>query len=95
MKISGSKFQQITKIYQKNKPQHSGRTDSTKGDQAHVSREARELGRIQEILAQTPDIRAEKVEKLKMAIQLGTYEVKGEKIAEKMLEGYFVDRIIG
>ncbi len=94
MKITGNKFQQISKAYNK-QPQRFAKTETVKSDKAHFSREARECGRIQEILAQTPDIRAEKVAQLKMAVQQGTYEVNGEKVAEKMLEGYFVDRIIG
>ncbi|AZR73904.1 flagellar biosynthesis anti-sigma factor FlgM [Anoxybacter fermentans] len=94
MKISGSRLQQIGKMYQKNSFQKLGGSNSVREDKVNLSREAKELKRIYEVLAKTPDIRTEKVNQLKRVIQQGTYEIKGEMIAEKMIEGYFIDKIV-
>ena len=94
MKIMGSQFQQVTKTYQNNKIQRTGSTEPVKGDKVNLSREAKEIARINEILTQTPEVRVEKVNELKAAIQQGTYEVKGDKIAEKMLQSHLFDKVV-
>ncbi len=96
MKITGSQFQQIAKMYQKKNAQFKDSTESIRNsDKVNLSQVGHELKRIHDILSQTPNIRTDKVNQLKMAIQAGTYEVKGEKIAEKMIEGHLIDKIIG
>ena len=49
--------------------------------------------KIKEVLKETPEIRAEKVETLKKAIWAGTYEIESEKIAEKMINESLLDII--
>lgn len=94
MKILGSQFQQVTKTYQNNKIQRTGNSEPVKGDKVNLSREAKEISHINEILAQTPDVRMDKVNQLKAAIQQGTYELKGDKVAEKMLQSHLFDKIV-
>lgn len=94
MKVNGNQFQKISKMYHKRRAQSKENVKSTKNDQVNLSREGNELKRIHEILGQTPNIRLDKVNQLKTAIQQGTYEVKEEKIAEKMIAGHFIDRIV-
>ena len=40
---------------------------------------------VKKKLAESPDVRSEKVDKLKDAVQNGSYNVDSEKIAEKIL----------
>jgi negative regulator of flagellin synthesis FlgM len=41
-------------------------------------------------LSQSPEVRQEKVEALKQMVRAGTYQVPGEKVAERMLgDGLF------
>lgn len=94
MKITGSQFQQVLKTYQSNRPQKAGGADSVKSDKVNLSTGGKEFSRIHEILAQTPEVRAEKVAQLKMAIQQGTYSVQGDKIAEKMIESHLIDKVV-
>lgn len=95
MKITGNQFQQVLKTYQKNRPQKVGANESVKAsDKVSFSTQAKEINRIHEILAQTPDVRSEKVAQLQMAIQQGTYEVQGVRIAEKMFEKHYIDTIV-
>ena len=44
---------------------------------------------LRQAVASASDIRAEKVARLKAAIEEGTYSVSGRDIADKLVEGYF------
>lgn len=60
--------------------------DKPKVDEVTLSPEGRELQALQRRLAETPDVRREKVEALRAAIEKGEYHVSAEKIAERMIE---------
>lgn len=94
MKINGNQFQKIDKVYHKQLVQSKEGAKPSKNDQVNLSREGYELKRIYQVLGQTPNVRLDKVKELKVAIQQGTYEVHEDKIAEKMIEGHLIDRII-
>ena len=94
MKINGSMFPKITKIYHKQLEQSKEDVKPSKKDRVNLSREGYELKRIYQILSQTPNIRLDKVDQLKSAIQQGSYEIHEDKIAEKMIEGHLIDQII-
>lgn len=49
---------------------------------------------IRKVLREAPEIRIEKVERLKKAIWSGNYWVESEKIAEKMIKESLSDLII-
>ena len=55
-------------------------------DKVVLSSKARENQEAKKILNSLPDIREEKVAYLKNEIKNGTYQIKGEKIAVKMLK---------
>lgn len=55
-------------------------------DNVELSRTAGELKRAQKALEDVPDIRQEKIERIKNRIENGTYEIKPDKIADKMLK---------
>lgn len=61
------------------------------GDKVEISSQSRDLQRIHEVLAQTPDIRSEKVATLKKAVAEGRYQVKAEDIAAKMVKQMIVE----
>lgn len=54
-------------------------------DRVEISSRSRDLNRIHEVLARTPDIRSEKVEALKKAVAEGKYQVSAENLAAKMI----------
>lgn len=56
-----------------------------------VSPFSKELDKIYEILANTPDIRWERVNELKKLISTGNYHVPEERIAEKMLQEFLTE----
>ena len=55
-------------------------------DKVILSSKAKQNLEAKKILDSLPDIREEKVAYLKNEIENGTYQIKGEKIAVKMLE---------
>lgn len=55
------------------------------GDKIEMSGVVQEISRIAELVKATPDIRTNRVEALKEAIDSGSYEIEGNKVAEKML----------
>ena len=55
-------------------------------DKVVLSPKAREIQEAKKLLNSFPDIREEKVAHLKKQIENGTYQIKGEKIAIKMLK---------
>ena len=57
-----------------------------KTDTVNISDAAKEIQEVRRELDNVPDVRAEKVEQLKNQIENGTYEIKSEEIAEKMLK---------
>lgn len=59
--------------------------DNAKGDTVSLSTASKDLQIAKAAVESAPDIRAEKVEELKTAINEGTYEVSPEKIAAKMV----------
>jgi negative regulator of flagellin synthesis FlgM len=55
-------------------------------DSVELSQNAQDLKLAQAALRDLPDIRSEKVSQLKQQIEEGTYEIKPNKIAGKMIE---------
>lgn len=63
-----------------------------KTDTVNISDAAKEIQEVRKQLDDIPDVRTEKVQQLKNEIENGTYEIKSEEIADKMLrESLFND----
>ena len=50
-----------------------------------ISERSKELATVSTTLSETPDLRADKVARLKKLVQEGNYTIDPEKIAEKMI----------
>lgn len=55
-------------------------------DFVNLSKDAQEISKLKSLIEQLPEIRADKVEAIKKAIESGTYTIDPLKIAEKILE---------
>ncbi len=62
--------------------------------QPESSVQRRKIPNIDELMRSTPDVREEKVEKLRKKIRNGAYNIKAEKIAEKIIRGNPLDEIV-
>ena len=92
-KINGSNplrpHQQTGKIQtSKNNPYQQVRSDQVTGseeDKFVLSSQSSEVNSIKERVHQLPDVRMEKVERLRQLIQNGNYEIDSQKMADNIL----------
>ena len=75
------------------KPPKAADEGQRAGDRIELSVRGREIQHLDELIRSTPDIREAKVEQIRSAIESGTYNVKAEKIADKILGGNLIDEI--
>jgi len=61
------------------------RQQAIKSDTVVISETAKRIQAAQSLLETTPDVRSEKVAEIKRRIEDGTYEIKPDQIAEKMI----------
>lgn len=85
-------YNQISQIYGVGKSKKTGRTGDIGSigtmDQVSFSSIGKDMQIAKAALAKTPDVRKEKVDAIKTAIQNGTYEVSNESFAEKLVSAY-------
>lgn len=62
-------------------------------DRIELSVRSREIQHLDELVRSTPDIREAKVEQIRSAVESGTYNVKAEKIADKIIGGNVIDQL--
>jgi len=84
-------LQDVTKISAK-APKVESKPDTK--DQVRISARAKQFHRAYELVAQVPDIRPEKVAPLQQAIASGTYNVRGEQVANKLIAHTILDTIL-
>ena len=60
-------------------------------DIVQISERSQELLRIRQLVDAQPDVRLDRVNKLAKAIDSGTYDVKGEQIAEAIIQKNLID----
>lgn len=93
MKIN--KTEKIMGVYNstmKNKVRNN--KTSVKKDELKFSEKAKDFQIAMEKLKEIPDIRTDKVERLKKQVKAGTYNIEGRKIAEKIFESIEFDKKI-
>ena len=89
-----------TNVQRLENPQQPERTQKSDGsrnldaDRLELSVRSREISHLDELVRSTPDVRELKVEQVRREIEAGTYNVKAEKIAEKIIGGYLLDKVI-
>ncbi len=62
-------------------------------DRAEFSVRSREIQNINDLIHSTPDVREGVVERVRRSIENGTYNVRAEQIAEKILGGNLLDQL--
>jgi negative regulator of flagellin synthesis FlgM len=78
--------------------QHIGRVQpgseaDSGSDQLSSSVQGREKSHIDELTQAVPDVRESKVAQIRAKIKSGSYKVKAEKIAEKIIKDNLLDEI--
>jgi negative regulator of flagellin synthesis FlgM len=87
-RIKGKTVQDRIKVGGKTaKSKSLGGTSSTSGaEQIAISPKAKDIQKATEVVNAAPDIRIEKVDRIKEQILNGSYSVSSEQLAEKILE---------
>ena len=65
-----------------------------KGEKVDISLEARELLKAKKSLDGLPEVRVEKVEQIKKALQDGTIKTDSMELAEKIIKEHLLDDIL-
>ncbi len=73
--------------------QKSGGEFISDSDSLELSVRSREISHLNELVRSTPDVREKKIEQVRRDIEAGTYNVKAEKIAEKIIGGNLLDEV--
>lgn len=63
-------------------------------DTVVLSQKGREIQEAKNLLSSVPDIREEKVARIKKQIESGTYQIDGEKIAIKMIKESLISELV-
>ena len=60
-------------------------------DKVDLSAESKDMNKIHDVLAATPDVRTERVDALKKSIESGQYDVKSDALATKMIKEFLTE----
>jgi len=65
----------------------SGQDHSRPADRVDISPTSQQIDSLRDALQSVPDVRADRVEELRAAVQNGTYNVSAGQIADKIIVG--------
>ncbi|MBN2319513.1 MAG: flagellar biosynthesis anti-sigma factor FlgM [Acidobacteria bacterium] len=88
-----SNVRQLERSEQSVQTEKSGSDRSSGADRLELSVQSRKVQHLDDLIRSTPDIREAKVEKITHDLQTGTYNVKAEKIAEKIIGGTLLNEV--
>lgn len=96
MRIQNNHLSALQKVYEQQKKPSVNNNVKTgaKDDGVELSTEARFYSAAQKALNNLPELKTENLEKLKEAVKTGSYHVKDEEIAEKILQDSLLDELI-
>ena len=105
MKIDDSRliegFKQVVQGQQIQHPaqEQGAKEASLKGqgiaaDNVNLSSKARQYQKVKKAVMEAPDIRQEKVEHIRSLIAAGTYNVRGEEVAAKIIQDSLIDTLL-
>ncbi|MER3423845.1 MAG: flagellar biosynthesis anti-sigma factor FlgM [Nitrospiraceae bacterium] len=63
-------------------------------DQVQISRRAKEIRRIKSLVQETPATREERVERIRQAIDTGTYDVNGRSTADALIRHVLTEAVL-
>ena len=80
-----NKIKEINKNHDAEQQDNANKSDDSR-DRITVSGKAKEINEIKSLLSNYPDIRMDRVDALKKAIDAGSYNIDSMAVAKKMLE---------
>jgi negative regulator of flagellin synthesis FlgM len=70
-----------------------GGEEHSESDRLELSIVGREISHLDELIRLIPDVRDDRIEQVRREIESGTYNVKAESIAEKIIGGNLLDEV--
>ena len=88
MKVTGNNGVNIIKLYSDNKTKSAQNKDkiNSKQDTIEISKQGLEISNYVTMVNKMPDVRTDKINKLKNQIQSGSYSISSEELASKIFE---------
>ncbi len=99
MKINSNQAESIVKMYQNRGNEGKDKAEKSdvkrpRDDSYSPSPTARELIRLKDRFNAISSIRGKMVEEIKQKVKDGTYQIRGQRVAEKMINREMVDFLI-
>jgi negative regulator of flagellin synthesis FlgM len=91
--IVNPNVQRIESSQEPERSSKSGTGQNPDPDRLELSIKSRQISHLDELIRSTPDVRESRIEEVRRQIESGTYNVKAEKIAEKIVGGNLLDEI--
>lgn len=85
-------YMQVNQLYKASKTKKQGEAQKTSGktsDTLELSSFAKELQIAKQAVSEAPDVRMDKVDALKSAINSGTYDLSMDRLAQKLTDKCF------
>lgn len=84
-------YMQVNKLYQATKPKKAASTERSKStsDTLELSSFGKELQIARQAVNDAPEVRMDRVDELKTAINSGTYDLSMDRLAKKLTDNYF------
>lgn len=83
-------YNKISQLYQANRASKVEKTENSQAlDKLEISQFGKDIQIAKQAVAQSPDIRMDKVNEMKQKMASGTYNVSAEELADKLVESYF------
>lgn len=83
-------YSQITQMYQAAKPaKTTAKGKKASSDVFEISQTGKDLQAVKQAVKDAPDVREDKVRRIKEQLASGTYHVSAEEFADKMVNSYF------
>lgn len=83
-------FNKVSQLYKTNSMKSTAKTKSSSfSDKLEISQLGKDYQVAKQIVAQTPDVREDKVNEIKQRMDAGTYDVSNEEVADKLVKAYF------
>ena len=83
-------YNKVNSIYQTSQMKKAGVVKTAASyDQVEISRQGQDYQVAKKAISSQPDVRMDRVDEIKRRMASGTYDVKMEEVAEKLIDSYF------
>lgn len=87
-------FNKISQIYNTGKVKSTAKVKSSSfSDQLEISQLGKDYHVAKQIVAQTPDVREDKINEIKQRMEAGNYQVSMQEVADKLVDRYFDETV--